>query len=436
MQASLPIDAYPAALAELSVELESLREENAELRLALGSLQKENEALCAERDDLHGKHASLAFELNELKRMLFGAKSERFVPQSDSSDQLELFPEAVAFVEKTASADRTRPAGTGQQKREQRTKRASQPLPPHLPRNVITIEPEGDLSGLKKIGVEVTETLDYVPGRLVVLRRERPKYVDPNKENSGHVVRELPARLIDKGMAEPGLLAHVVIEKYLVHVPLYRQRERFLREGIQLPSSTLGNWVAQTAWHLTPLYDALKRDVCESGYLQVDETTIRVQDAQKKRKTHSGYYWVYLAPGKRLVVLEYRKGRARAGPATFLAGFAGALQTDGYSAYEGFAQEEGIATYACWAHARRNFYQARDNDVERAAHVLDQIKLLYAVERRLREQGASAKTRRDVRQEEAVPVLDALKTWLEENPGLPKSPWGKAVNYSLNRWEQ
>ena len=260
--------------------------------------------------------------------------------------------------------------------------------------------------------------------------------MDPGKENGGHVVGELPARLIDKGMAEPGLLAHVTVEKYLVHLPLYRQRERFLREGILLPTSTLGNWIAQTAWHLTPLYDALKQEALQSGYVQVDETTIPVLDVQKKGKTHRGYYWVYMAPQQNLVVMEYRRGRDRGGPVAFLDGYAGALQTDGYVAYDGFDQVKTITTYACWAHARRYFHQALDNDVVRATHALEQIKQLYAVERRLREQGASAKARQRVRQQEAVPVLKALKTWLEANPGLPKSPWGKAVNYSLQRWKK
>ena len=221
------------------------------------ALLAQNNALRQELATLRTEHSRLTFEMNELKRLLYGTKSERFVPNSDSSNQLELFPDQALPVKEPPKA----PSVTVTQKPpvSKRTP-VRHPLPPHLPREVITIEPEGDVSSLKKIGVEVTETLDYVPGRLRVLRRERPKYVDPGKEDSGIVVAALPARLIDKGIPEPGLLAHVLIEKYMVHLPLYRQRERFLRECIALPKSTLGDWIAQTAWHLTPLYDALRQE--------------------------------------------------------------------------------------------------------------------------------------------------------------------------------
>ena len=346
------------------------------------ALLAQNNALRQELATLRTEHSRLTFEMNELKRLLYGTKSERFVPNSDSSNQLELFPDQALPVKEPPKA----PSVTVTQKPpvSKRTP-VRHPLPPHLPREVITIEPEGDVSSLKKIGVEVTETLDYVPGRLRVLRRERPKYVDPGKEDSGIVVAALPARLIDKGIPEPGLLAHVLIEKYMVHLPLYRQRERFLRECIALPKSTLGDWIAQTAWHLTPLYDALRQEALQSGYLQVDETTIPVQDTQKKGKTHRGYYWVYLAPEKHVVVMEYRKGRSRDGPVAFLEGFAGALQTDEYAAFDGLDAVPAITIYGCWAHARRHFHQALDNDVVQATHVLEQINLLYAIERRLHE---------------------------------------------------
>ena len=240
MPVTHPIDASSAALL---AQNNALRLENEDQRVAL--------------DTLRSEHARLTFELNELKRLLYGTKSERFVPDSTPSNQLELFPDQAPPVEEPLKA--TTVTVTQKTSASKRTP-VRQPLPPHLLREVITIEPEGDVSSLKQIGVEVTETLDYVPGRLRLLRRERPKYVDPDKEDGGIVVAALPARLIDKGIPEPGLLAHVLIEKYMVHLPLYRQRERFLRECIALPKSTLGDWIAQTAWHLTPLYDALRQE--------------------------------------------------------------------------------------------------------------------------------------------------------------------------------
>ncbi len=244
-----------------------------------------------------------------------------------------------------------------------------------------------------------------------MIRRERPKYVDPANEARGVIMAELPPRLIDKGMAEPGLLAHVTIEKYCDHLPLYRQRQRFQREGVALSTLTLGGWIAQSAWHLGPLYDALKQEALLSGYLQADETRIQVQDRKKKGKTHRGFYWAYHTPEQKLFVMEYRKSRARAGPVAFLGGYAGALQTDGYVAYNVFDAHPSMTVYGCMAHARRKFYDCRSYEPEKAEHVLTKIRRLYAIERRLREEEASPARRRQVRQEQAQPVLAALKPW-------------------------
>ena len=306
----------------------------------------------------------------------------------------------------------------------------------HLPREVIVIEPEEDTTGLRKIGEEVTETLDYHPAKLKVIRRVRPKYVDPKSEERGVIIGELPPRPVDKGLAEPALLAHVVIEKYVDHLPLYRQVQRFTRRGITLALSTLGDWISSTADLLAPLYDALVREALASGYIQADETPIQVQDNQKSGVTHRGYYWVYHAPERGLVVMDYRKGRSRDGPAAFLEGYRGALQTDGYAAYDAFDNLSDITAYGCWAHARRHFHEALGTAPEKARHVLEEIGKLYAIERMLREEDAGAEERSRARQKEAVPVLERLKSYLEANPGLPKSPWGKAVRYALGRWQK
>ncbi len=397
------------------------------------SARAEIDRLRAENDSLRKEVATLKHQLDELKRLIFGAKSERFVPASHVN-QPTLFDEEDAPAEMppqqtTFMVTRQEPAAKRAPSR--------QLLPSHLPREVIMIEPEGDTSSLKRIGEVVTETLDYVPGKLKVIRRVRPKYVDPADEERGVIIAALPKRLIEKGIAEPGLLAHVMIDKYVDHLPLYRQRARFRRAGISLPPSTLGGWIAKSAWHLEPLYAALKQEILQSGYLQADETTIAVQDAQKKEgKTHRGYYWVYHAPQEGLLVMEYRKGRAREGPKAFLGAYTGALQSDGYAVYDGFDAVEAITTYGCWAHARRYFLKALASEGPRATQALEQIKQLYAIERRLRAQGASPALRTRVRQREAVPILRALKARLQAYAGLPKSPWGQAVHYSLQRWEK
>jgi len=404
---------------------EALRAENQALRQRLAAAQVEasqaREQLCLTEERL----ALVEHELAQLKRLVFGVKRERFVPAAQTQERRT---QAAAPSKATVPRAEVPSPAPG--------KPVRQALPAHLPREVIVIEPEGDLTGLKKIGEEITETLDYRPARLVVLRRVRPKYVDPRDDSRGVIIAPLPERPIEKGLAEPRLLSHVVIEKYVDHLPLYRQVQRFRREGLPLSASTLGDWVSTSAAILVPLYEALKEEARTSGYLQADETPIPVQDEQTKGKTHRGYYWVYHAPLRGLVVVDYQQGRGRDGPKEMLNDYKGALQSDGYAVYDNYDARPEITGYNCWAHVRRYFFEAQENAPDLASHALEEIGRLYEVERYAREQGASPEQRQRLRQAKAVPVLERLKSWLEQHPRLPKSPWGQAVSYALSRWEK
>ncbi len=391
------------------------------------ALQTEVVMLREHKSSLEEELANLRFQFEQLRRLVFGAKSERFEPELP--DQLGLFgqeapggPVAAPVSESTT---------TTSERAETKRHPVRVVFPSHLPRQTTVIEPDIDTTGLRKIGQEVTETLDFVPAKLIVVRRERPKYETPDGQVA---IAELPARPIDKGIAEPRLLAHVVAAKYLDHMPLYRQAQQMARQGITIATSTLGGWVSQTADLLTPLYDELTRKARESGYVQADETPIRVQDSKKKGETHRGWYWVYHAPEKGIVIMDYHASRGRAGPAAWLGpDYDGLLQSDGYAVYNQFAN----ATHAvCWAHARRYFHDAQESTAERAEYVLAEIQKLYAIERQLREEDAAPTERTRVRQEKATPILEGLKTYIENNPGLPKSPWGKASSYALTRWDK
>ena len=247
------------------------------------------EALQRENARFRERVAALSFELSQLRKMIFGARSERFEPESP--DQLGLFGQEAARPHGAASPTEkdTRTTEAVVKKKPVRSV-----LPTHLPRRTMVIEPDIDTTGMRKIGQEVTETLDYVPAKLVVLRRERPKYETPEGRI---VIADLPARPIDKGIAEPGLLAHVVASKYLDHMPLYRQAQQLARQGITIATSTMGDWVRQTADLLVPVYDALIEEARTSGYIQADETPIRVQDSKKDGDTHRGWK-----------AIEYRRG--------------------------------------------------------------------------------------------------------------------------------
>jgi transposase len=375
-------------------------------------------------------------EVAELKRLIFGSKRERFVPTIDERQlSLELEPktaseataEQPALVKQTVSYQRAI---------KQAAKTSSrQSFPAHLPRIEVVIEPEEDTTGMRKIGEEITEELDLTPARLFVRRFIRPRYV--SVDESFHIA-ELPARPIDKGIPGPGLLAQIMVDKFVYHLPFYRQVQRYESLGMRIPSSTLNGWLPAACQLLEPLYLALKFEVLKATYLQTDETPIAVLDKQKKGKTHRGYHWVYYSPEKKLVLFDYQPGRGREGPAKLLENFSGYLQTDGYQAYEQFEQREDIELVGCMAHARRYFEHAKDADPAKAEQALLLIQQLYAIERQAREQQMSVEERYVLRQEKAKPLMDALGQWLvNEYPKvLPKSAMGKAFYYLIARYNK
>ncbi|MBE7172682.1 MAG: IS66 family transposase [Williamsia sp.] len=308
-------------------------------------------------------------------------------------------------------------------------------LPEHLERRDIIVEPD-ETQGMRKIGEEITEELEYEPGKLYVNRYIRPKYV--SADNASIVIAPMVDRPLPKAIAGPGLLAQIVIDKYVDHLPLHRQQQRFSRENVNLAYSTITDWVSATCKLIAPLYDALKKEVLASDYLHVDESPIKVLDRDKKGETHRGYYWVYHNSLADMVLFDYQPGRGREGPSRMLEDFQGHLQTDGYSAYNIFQHKEGVTLLHCMAHARRKFYEARDNDAVRSAYVLERIQQLYAVERKVTEGQLTAEQALEIRTQEAVPILEALDKWMKKAYAevLPKSTIGKALAYSIQRWPE
>lgn len=381
--------------------------------------------------------AALRHELDQLKKMIFGSRHERFVSSDNNPAQLTLGIEAeqiaACSVVATKKIEYVRTAV--EQKpviHPGRTK-----LPEHLRREKTVIEPAHIPEGAKKIGEEITEELEYVPGELYVNQFIRPKYVvSATEETTKVAIAPMPVRPIDKAIAGPGLLAQVVIDKYVDHLPLYRQMQRFERAGVKLAYSTITDWVSGTCKLIAPMYEALKAEVLQSSYLHADETPIKVLDSDKSGKTHRGYFWVYNnSPGK-LVLFDYQQGRGEQGPQDILRDFKGYLQTDGYQVYDPFAQKEGITLLHCMAHARRYFVEARDNDAARADYVLERMQQLYAIERSCKEKGLTYEQRKEVRCKDAMPVLEELGRWMKEQykETFPKSPIGKALAYSIERW--
>jgi transposase len=394
-------------------------------------------------EEAQGKIASLNHELANLKKLLFGSRQERFIPEPPKGTMvqgtLDLHPDVIAACEITTTTKVTHQ----QTHTEVVTQRKEHPgrmkLPDHLRREVIILEPGKDVSGLRRIGYEVTEVMEYIPGELYVKRYLRPVYVQPvDLTETVFITASLPGRMLEKCMAGEGLLAQMVVDKYLDHLPINRQLQRFERSGVTIPQSTSNDWMRNVLLSLTGLYELHKKQVLESSYLHVDETTIKVQDENKKGSTHLGYYWVYHNSEQKLALFDYRKGRGREGPEDILQNFKGYIQTDGYNVYDHFDKRTDITQLNCMAHARRKFSEAIDNDGPRASHVLEKMQILYGVERRIKEERLEPGQILQLRQSTSVPVLKTLKEWMliEAGKVLPKSPIGQAITYSLSRWDK
>lgn len=380
--------------------------------------------------------AAVSLELDKLKKIIFGSKHERFVA-AENPAQLSLNIQAEAIAERvvtTKTVEVTRTSTTITPNKKEHPGRMK--LPEHLERRETIVEPAEDVSLCKKIGDEVSEELEYEPGKLYINRIVRPRYAKP--DNGGIVTAPMIERPLPKAIAGPALLANIVIEKYVDHLPLYRQVERFKREGINIAYSTIADWVSATCALITPLYEALKNLVLQSNYLHVDESPIKVLDKDKKGTTHRGYFWVYQNSVQRLVLFDYRQGRDKQGPEEMLKDFKGHLQTDAYSAYDSFKQKEDITVLNCMAHARRMFFDALENDPARATYALEQFGLLYDIERKAKSQSLPLSEVRELRQAEAVVVLLSFEQWMKQEyvKVPPKSAISKALGYNISRWKE
>jgi transposase len=391
--------------------------------------------------------AAFEFQLEQLKRLVFGAKSERYIPDS-AAEQLLLFgdgPVAAQAEEKVVVPQHER------QKNKPKKKPVRLVLPEHLKRVEQVIEPPGlDLTQLVRIGEERTESLHYSPAELTVKVIVRPKYAlktatEPEASDRPIAIAPLPSRFIDKCIADESLLGVILTDKYLDHLPLYRIAARFERLGMVIPRSTLCGWVAQAADRIVVLHNKLIELVLTAGYLQVDETRMEVLPGKgktgargkpKKRKTHRGYQWGYHAVLEKLIFFDYSPTRKAENPREHLKHFDGVLQTDCYDVYDQIRKlYPELTHYHCLGHARREFEKALGNDAQRAGHALQQFQLLYALERRAREEQLDVQAIYELRQKKARPVLEDLFTWMEdESPKLPpSSPVAKAMGYMLQR---
>jgi transposase len=394
-------------------------------------------------------NAKLQHQLEQLLCQRYGRKSERIDPAQLLLFAQEILTQAESDPEPTPQPDPApEPAPTPSASAPKKNGHGRKPLPPHLPRKPVLhdVPPEElpcpDCGTMRQcIGREVREQLEYVPASVIVIEHIRPKYACP--ECAAHVViaERLPEP-IEKGLPGPGLMAHVITNKYSDHLPLYRQEGILVRHGVELSRSTMCDWMATAAELLAPIVRLMMTKILKSRVVQTDETPVKVLDHEGKG-IKTGRLWDFIGDHNHpYVVYRYTEDRSGAGPAEIFKDYRGYLQADASSVFDQLYSSGKIIEVGCMMHARRKFYEARTSDPPRAHQALAWIKLLYDIEREAKEKHdaegyeAFVAARHALRRERSRPIFKQFHDWLEaEAPKvLPKSPIGEAIQYALNHW--
>jgi transposase len=391
----------------------------------------------------------LKLQIAKLRRMQFGRSSERITRQIE---QLELRLEELETGEAEAAAKADADAAEPVAPIRERRKPKREPLPDHLPRQEVVHQPANDSAckcpdcgkGMAKLGEDITEVLDYVPGHFQVIRHVRPKYAC----TACDAITQAPAPAMPtpRGRATPAMLAHLLISKFVDHLPLYRQSEIYAREGLELDRSTLGDWVGQAAWLLDPVVAKIRQHVFAAEKIHGDDTTVPVL-APGLGRTAIGRLWVYVrddrlfaGPAAPAAAYFYSPDRGAEHPTAHMASFTGFLQADGYAGFERLynparTKPGPITEVACWAHCRRKFYdvwEATKSPVAKEA--LDRIAAVYAIEDKARFAPAAERVEHRC---ETAPLLEKFFDWAKATVGKlsGKLELAKAFRYTIDRRE-
>ena len=398
----------------------------------------------AERDAAIAERDRLRHLLRQLERMQFGRRSEKL-----DADQLSLALEDIeqAIAATEAADDKRNPAAAGERAEKRRANRGA--LPAHLPRLHVTIAPDDTncpccRTPMQVIGEDAAERLDVIPAQFRVIVTHRPKYACRACEQAV-VQAPAPERLIKGALPTEAMVASVLVAKYAWHLPLYRQAQMLLAQGLDINRSILAFWVGYAAAELMPVYRRLRELVLASGKIAVDETVAPVLDPGRGQ-TKKGYFWAIARDDRPwggtdppAIAYSYAPGRGAVHALKLLNGYRGIVQCDGYAAYKTIADKtpgEAITLAFCWAHLRRHFFDiAKGGDAPIASEALERIAALYAIEKTIR--GQSADERRAVRQDRSKPLVVALKAWLEHQLTRVsgKAPIADAIRYALHHWD-
>jgi transposase len=429
----------PIALDQLPDDIDALKSLVADQATKLDHFTARNEQLTTENQHYKTQVLTLTEQLNLALARRYAASSEKLSP-----DQIRLFDEAESEAASAVDVDDDViivPA-------HKRKKRGRKLLPDNLPRiDVVHEIPESarycDHDGqlLVEIGEAISEQLDIIPAKIQVIRHVRKKYAC----NCGQCIKTapLPAQPIPRSMASPGLLAHITISKYQDALPLYRQETILQRIGVDIPRATLANWMIQAGTLIQPLINLMQDRLLAYDIIQMDETTVQVLKEDGKAAQSKSYLWLQRGgpPEQPVVLYDYDPGRGAGVPTRLLSGFTGYLQTDGYDGYNAVVANNKLMHVGCMAHARRKFSEAvkaqgKKKKEGKAHRGLALIRKLYRVEKQARK--LDPEDRHARRQKQARPVLDELRSWLDEVlPQVPPtSATGKALSYLHNEWSK
>lgn len=427
----------------LRSQLDSRLKEQKVLEDELLKLKSSISVLEKEKAELEAANLSLQAMMAWFRRKFFGKMSEKHLPLDPSALEPTLFDEQLPEDEqakldaevKKMEEEQSKTIEVKAHKREVR-----KPVLTDLPVEETHIYPEGmqDNPDYVEIGVENTDTLAIRPALMYIKRTVRHKFVLKSKlqmedpDRAAFVIAPLPETVIPKGMASESLLADILINKYIYHLPFYRQIQKYRELGVVLSDATINDWFIAVCSKIKPIYDKLREDIMAKDYIQVDESTLPVIDNERHRAV-KGYMWAVRDAVGGGVYFHYDMG-SRSGDTArkLIGGYRGAVQTDGYEVYASFENTPGKRMLGCWAHVRRKFVEALDEDRKHASEAIVYINRLYAIEGEMNAAGLDAEAKKARREKESLPIISDFEKWMNSVAGLykPKSRMGNALIYT------
>lgn len=427
---------------QLLEERDAFYRENSRLKSQLSGFDDFATERTSLRQEIQEKDQAISMlkqQVEMLQRRIWGKSSEKYIPEDPRQrrfdfDGLDLLPEEKELAE--AARTEIESYKMVREKVKEKKHPVRKPLPEDLPREEVHLYPKHiDREKSTELPPEVTEVLEREPPRWYVRRIIRHKYVlntPGNDEQKPIVTAPAPVLPIAKSYAGATVLADILIDKYVNHLPFYRQIQMFRQQGISIAPGTINGWFDDVGDLLRPAWYRLKELVLESDYIQSDETTVPIIN-NEKHKTVKGYLWMVRAVMPNLVYFHYDQGsRAQKVALQLFKDYQGALQSDGYAVYDMYENKKGVLPIGCWAHARRKFEEALKEDKVRAGYALEQIRLLYDVERQADQEELSYEARAELRARLSYPIMVAFEKWMvaEYPKVLPKGRIGKAISYT------